>query len=210
MAITYPLVLPTGIVGIRDIVITPSTVVGIDKSPFTLERQVQRFPGQLWKADITLAPMLRPDAEEWISFLLSLEGRLGTFLLGDPNGGTPRGVGTGVPLVDGVQASGLNILNTKGWTTGITGILKKGDYFSLGTGTSTRLYKVIYADVDSDGGGLATLTIWPRLRTPTVDNEPLTINNATSTFALNTNEMPFALDPTLFYTGFNIPAEEAI
>ncbi len=35
--------------------------------------------------------MNREDAEQWVSFLMKLYGQKGTFLLGDPLGGTARG-----------------------------------------------------------------------------------------------------------------------
>jgi hypothetical protein len=86
MAISYPLSLPT-VSGIRAVEFRAVNAVAYSASPFTFAGQAHAYPGQMWQADVTLAPMRdRADAEEWNAFLLSLRGQFGTFLLGDPNG----------------------------------------------------------------------------------------------------------------------------
>lgn len=90
MAITYPLSFPsTG--GISNIMFTATDVIGISQSPYTFQQQLFQYPGQRWEASVTLPPMKRDDAEEWVGFLLSLKGRLGTFYLNDPNCLEPQG-----------------------------------------------------------------------------------------------------------------------
>lgn len=84
MPITYPLNTPTNI-GIANITLMAENAVAVSQSPFTFSQQVVAHPGQRWAASISLPPMKRQDAENWIAFLLSLKGQVGTFLLGDPN-----------------------------------------------------------------------------------------------------------------------------
>jgi hypothetical protein len=102
LAIQYPLAWPTHR-GLRDIVIRRRKIVGGARSPFSiLSEQFYEWPGnERWEADINLPPMGRNDASPWIAWLLSMDGPIGTFLMGDPDGATPRGLGTGVPQVDG-------------------------------------------------------------------------------------------------------------
>ncbi|MDV2503077.1 MAG: hypothetical protein RX318_03910 [bacterium] len=197
MAISYPLSLPAS-PGVRAVALSARRVVAMTASPTTGQQQVQAHPGQWWSAQVALPPMVRADAEAWLSFLLKLDGRFGTFLLGDPAAPTPRGVATGTPLVNGASQAG-NQLVTDGWTVSTTGILKAGDYIQLGTGTSTRLHKVL-DDANSDGGGNATLTIWPNLRTSPADDDPITVSNAKGTFRLAQNEMPWEVDEALIYS----------
>lgn len=90
MAITYPLNTPTNI-GIANITLMAESAVAVSQSPFTFTQQVVAHPGQRWAASISLPPMKRVDAENWIAFLLSLKGPTGTFLLGDPNAVNPQG-----------------------------------------------------------------------------------------------------------------------
>ncbi|MCH8156488.1 MAG: hypothetical protein IID18_01840 [Nitrospinae bacterium] len=193
MPITYPLAMPTNRkpAGVR---FTPFSVVGVSRSPFSLAQQVQEFDGQMWQAEVDLPKMFRNQAEEWIAFFLKLNGMRGTFLLGDPAGTLPRGVGTGTPLVKGAgQAARQDQLITDGWTISTTGILKAGDWLQIGTGSSSHLHKVL-DDADSDASGDATLTLWPKLREIPNDNETLSVNDAKGVFRLTTNEMPWELE----------------
>jgi hypothetical protein len=206
VAITYPLTPPSSPTYSRAR-LTGVPVVGVSKSPFSGSQQVYQHPGQWWEAELALPPMVRADAEEWISFLLKLNGIYGTFFLGDPLGATARGIATGTPLVDGGSQTG-NSLDTKGWTAGQTGILKAGDYIQLGGGASTRLYKVL-ADADSDGGGLSTLTIWPNLRTSPLDSDTVTVSSCVGTFRLASNETLWDMDEARHY-GISFGAVEAI
>ena len=89
MAISYPLTFPTA-TGIKSVVISPISVVGITRSIYTLEEQVQAHPGQAWQADVNLPIMNDVNAQEWIAFFLSLNGIQGTFLMSDPTGPIPR------------------------------------------------------------------------------------------------------------------------
>lgn len=180
---SYPLSLPSNrqIASVR---MNAIDVVGMSQSPFTGAQQVYKYPGQFWEADISLRPMNREEAEQWIAFMLRLKGAYGTFLLGDPNGGTARGVATGTPLVNGSSQTGENLI-TDGWTSGVTGILKAGDYIQLGSGATAKLHKVLQ-DVNSDGSGNATLNIWPDLRTSPSDNAAITVANPKGVFRLTT------------------------
>jgi hypothetical protein len=206
MAISYPLNLPTAS-GIMRVRLVANDVVGVSQSPFTAAQQVYRYTGQFWEADITLPPMKRADAEYWISFLLKLNGPYGTFLMGDPNGTSPRGVATGTPLVNGAGQAG-NELVTDGWTTSQTGILKAGDYIQLGTAATSRLYKVL-DDVNSDGSGNATLTVWPDLRSSPSDNAAITVSNTKTTFRLTSAQTSWDINEATIY-GLTFGAREAL
>ncbi len=206
MAITYPLSLPS--VGLfTRFSLTGQSANAESRSPFTFERQIQTHQGMLWLAGITLAPMKRVKAEEWRTFFAKLNGLQGTFLMGDLGAKLSRGIATGTPQVDGAGQTG-QVLNTKGWTTGVTGILLAGDYIQIGTGLTSRLYKNLN-DVDSDGGGLAVLDIWPRLRESPADSATIVVNNAEGLFRLGSNLNLSEVATNAFY-GFGFRAIEAI
>lgn len=205
MAITYPISIPnTDIAKVR---LVANNIVGVSQSPFTAVQQVYKYTGQFWEADITLPPMKREQAEYWISFLLKLNGSYGTFLLGDPNGQTARGVATGTPLVNGASQTG-NELITDGWTTSTTGILKAGDYIQLGSGATAKLYKVL-DDVNSDSSGNATLTLFPDLRTSPADNATITVSNPKGVFRLNAGATSWDINEASVY-GITFGAREAL
>jgi hypothetical protein len=206
MSITYPLQLPSNrqIARVR---LTSTDIVAISQSPFSGAQQVYQYTGQFWEADVTLRPMNRDEAEYWISFLLKLNGSFGTFLLGDPNGRTPRGVATGSPRVFGANQSG-NVLETDGWTANTTGILKAGDYIQLGSSATARLYKVL-DDVNSDSSGRASLNIYPKLRSSPSDNALITTQNTVSVFRLNSNQSSWDITEAQIY-GINFGAKEVL
>lgn len=206
MAITYPLAIPSN-KGLAKVRLTANNVVGVSQSPFTARQQVYKYTGQFWEADISLPPMKRSDAEYWISFLLKLNGSYGTFLLGDPNGATARGVATGTPLVNGANQTGTDLI-TDGWTPNTTGILKAGDYIQLGTGSTSLLHKVL-DDVNSDGSGNATLTLWPDLRSAPSDNAAIVVSSTKGVFRLTSGEQSWDINEATFY-GITFGAREAL
>ena len=174
MAISYPLALPAA-TGIKSVIITPISIVGMTRSIYTLEEQVQVHPGQAWQADINLPIMNEVNAQIWIAFLLSLNGVQGTFLMSDPTGALPRGVASSnrnpSPLVDGAGQSG-NELNIDNCPVNITDYLKVGDYIQLDYG-----YHRLLEDVSTNAAGEANLSIWPNLRRSPANNESVrTIN----------------------------------
>lgn len=205
MSITYPLSIPSN--DIAKVRLTVTDIVGVSQSPFSGAQQVYRYSGQFWEADITLPPMKRAVAEYWISFLLKLNGSYGTFLLGDPNGRTPRGSVAGSPLVYGGSQTG-NELETDGWTPSAEGVLLAGDYIQLGTGATSRLYKVL-DDVNADSSGRATLTIYPNLRVSPSDNDPVFTSNTKTVFRLSNNQISWDINEASAY-GITFGAREAL
>jgi len=202
MTITYPIDLPDSPSPAK-VRIYPRSVVSASVSPFTGSQQMYLHQGQVWQADITLPNMRRADAEPWVAAFLQLNGRYGTFRLGDESGRTPRGIATGTPLVKGASQTG-QVLLTDGWTISQTGILKQGDYIQIGE----RLYKVM-VDANSDGSGNATLDIWPRLRESPADNAAIITSNCTGLFRLTSNEMPWDVSPGIIFS-MSFSAVEAI
>lgn len=209
MAITYPLALPTA-TGIKTIRLDPRAVVGESRSPFTGSGKIYEFPGQWFEAAVTLPPMKRADAEKWNAFRMKLNGKKGTFLMGDPNAPTPRGSAAstpGTPLVKGAGQSG-NTLIIDGLPLSATGYLLEGDYIQLGTGSTSRLYKIL-EDVNTNGSGEATLTLWPNLRTSPNDNDAVIVSNTVGLFRMMDNAMGWDIDEAAIY-GISFNALEAL
>ena len=199
MAITYPLTTPTNKT-IADINLIARNVVGVSTSPFSFKQQVYQFQGQRWEADITLPPMKREDAEQWVSFLMKLYGQKGTFLLGDPLGGTARGsasTSAGTPVVNGASQTG-GTLAIDGLPASATGYLKAGDYIQLGSAATAQLYKVLN-DANSNSSGEATLDIWPNLRASPSDGATVVVSNAKGVFRLASNETIWNINKLALY-----------
>ena len=209
MAETYPLTFPTQ-TGVAAVEFTATDVVSVSQSPFTFSQQVVRHAGARWSATISIPPVKRSDSEYWNSFLLRLRGQFGTFLLGDPNGATPRGSAAsaaGTPVVNGASQTG-NELNIDGLPASATGYLKAGDYIQLGSASTARLYKVL-EDVDSNGSGEATLNLWPDLRSSPADGAAVVVSSAKGVFRLSNNEAVWTINNAGFYS-ISFAAVEAL
>lgn len=194
MAITYPLPLPVSI-GIAQITFRPINMVAISQSPFTFSQQVHAYAGEKWGADIVLPRMNKPSAEPWMAWLTALRGRYGTFHLTDPANPTPRGTATAATITGALGARSV--------TVDMTGTLLAGDYFSLGSGASKRLYKVL-----QDQSGDGTLEIWPALRAA-ASAATADLTAATGVFRLLTNAPDWTIEGAAQYTSA-FSCEEAL
>lgn len=193
--------------GVRSIELRAVNAVIYEMSPFTFAGQAQASSGQMWQADVSLPPMKREDAEKWIAWLVSLRGQFGTFNMGDPSAATPRGVATGTPRVNGASQTGEG-LNIDGCTPDITGWLKAGDYIQLGAAGTATLHKVL-ADVDTNGSGQATLSLWPHIRSAPADNDTVVVSDTVGRWRLSSNESSWSVNEASVY-GITFSAMEAI
>ncbi len=189
MAITYPISLPSTP---AQVTITPVDTVAMSKSPFTSQQSVYAHPGEYWQIDIKTPNMDTEDGRPFVAALTSLRGMYGSILLGDPACKSPRGAVTGSPTVDGSGQTGFE-LAVQSLPVSTTGVFLAGDYIQIGTGSSAKLYMVM-ADADSDASGLATLDIWPRLRTSPTDGQAIIYNSPVGVFRRMSNEMPWTWD----------------
>lgn len=133
MAIAYPLS-PPAIAGIgpQDFTLSEINVAGETESPFTLGRQIQQWPGQRWEIEANLPPMLKPQAEPWVSFLGALFGKVGFFNMGDYSRPTPQGPmssnGSLALAVTGVNPSGSQSLLLRNCAASVPNWAVAGDY----------------------------------------------------------------------------------
>ncbi|MCK5641910.1 MAG: hypothetical protein KAJ19_13995 [Gammaproteobacteria bacterium] len=170
MAVTYPLTPPSNVL-FRSARFSLLANTAVYQSPLSKTEQRLERAGALWAATYVL-PVMQPDAaSEWTAFFTSLRGRFGTFYGYDPARTSPRGIGTGTPLVNGASQTGHSLV-TDGWTISQTGIMKAGDPLEV-----DGKYYMMAEDVNSDGSGNATLEIEPKLRTSPPTNDPITVTN---------------------------------
>lgn len=207
MAISYPLAFPTS--GINHITIRRRKIVGASRAPFSiLSEQFYEWPSnERWEADIDVPVLERADADAWIAWLLSLDGPVGSFLMGDPAYTTPRGAATGTPQVDGAGQAGKELVVKTGLGT-TANWLRAGDWLQLGSGSSARLYRTLQ-DVSLASDGRATLDIRPKLRRATVDSETITLTAAKGLWRLDGNTVDYAIDAARKYRPATIMAVEA-
>jgi len=140
------------------------------QSPLSGSIQTKEIPGTRWKVVLQYGILWEDDIRKLQAFLAEMNGMAGRCHLWDLSRETPRGVGTGTPLVKGGSQTGKT-LNTDGWTPNQTGILLAGDYFEVNSEI-----KRMTANVNSDGSGNATLQFGPELRVSPSDNDPVKVN----------------------------------
>ena len=199
MAISYPVSMPAD-ARISGLELRAINATAYSQSPFTFSGQAHSYSGQMWTADVSLPPMRRADAEKWIAFLLSLRGQFGTFFLGDHVGISALGTATALTI------SGSANANTVSATVANSKTLKAGDYFQLGSGSTTTLHKVL---VDYTGtGSAADLEIWPSLRS-TASSASADLTSPKGIFRLATNETAWSIDNLAVY-GITFAAIEAL
>jgi len=163
----------------------------------------------MWQADIVLPPMNRPDAEQWVAWLVSLKGQLGTFFLGDPTAELPMGSARNADtiLVSGSVSSGSTI-NIKSAPASQSDYLKAGDFMQIGSGTSRQLFKVLL-NASTDGTGAATVEVWPNVRTSIANNAAVTVEATAGIFRLSSNEQSWSVNNSSIY-GISFSAMESI
>jgi hypothetical protein len=206
MPVTFPITAPTD-PDAKVTTIQPRSAVAMSESPFSFAQQVQEHQGQQWRMVVQLPTMVRVKASEWVAFLTRLNGRAGTFLYAPPTWRIPQGSDLGAPVIAGAGQIGTDI-NTSGWTPNELGVLLRGDFVQFGSSSSARLH-MIQDDVDADGGGLATLILWPRVRAARPDLEAIVTTNPVGLWRLATNEMEWNVNDAQHF-GIAFPAVEVV
>ena len=133
-----------------------ATSVAEARSPFTGTSQIQDWGASWWEYQIGMAVTQGANARQLSAFFTALGGLRGRFLFPDPSIEVPITVGN--PYVTEAQSAGATTLQTAGWGLG----LRAGDFFQLGSDTTTRLYQLT-EDV-TPLGSEATLAFVPPLR----------------------------------------------
>lgn len=163
-------------------------------SPLSRSTQTIELPGARWQFSLTYQNLSDADARVLKAFLLSLRGAAGRFLLWDHAHPAPAGQAIGSPIVNGAGQLGTTI-NTAGWSSNITGLLLAGDYIQLGAEL-----KILTADANSNGTGLAALAFEPPLRTSPGNGSSIIIVKPTAVFRLIDDEQDrFQVAPGKFH-----------
>lgn len=156
------------------------TVTESFSSPETGHEQTADVPGVArWMAAMVFNDLTRSEAFDLEAFLVECNGQAGRFYLWNMARETARGMATGTPVVDGAANYG-GLLATRDWTPNVNGILKRGDYFSVGDEL-----KMLRADANADAYGRATLLLGPNLRNVPTDGTAIVTASPKGIFRLS-------------------------
>ena len=202
---SYPLTLPTT-TGIVTQNWGLNRVIAVTETLFTNTQQVVEHEGAQWTTTMTLPPMKKDKAAQWLAFFMSLRGRRGTFKLGDQDRKTIQGVATGTIRVNGASQTG-NQVALDGFANSTNNVFKAGDYIQI----NSYLYMVI-EDVNSNGSGEANVKIEPSLRSgiETINDDTTVLySNTTTIMRLDNNEIQWDTDQVSNY-GISFACSEAL
>lgn len=198
MSLTYPLT-PPAAPTVREMSYRVVNVVGFNKSPYTGQQQAIAWPGQWWEVDVELPPLENAAADEWLAFLLALQGRLGTFYFGPSTKKTNRGGVTGTAQVGaGVPANGTGLV-----TKTHSGTFAVGDWLQIGATTAAKLHRVVKVNSQY------SYDIFPRTRSAYADGTSITYTNPVGLFRLATNQAEWSVN-LAHLTGLRFSAQEAL
>ena len=138
-----------------------------------------------------VTPQLSEDQHRlFTAWILSMQGRIGTFLAFDPDRKEPATKNGGFPgngLVNGAGQTG-NALATDGWPVSSL-ILKAGDLVQV----ESQLFEIA-SDVTSDASGNATLQFQPAMRVSPADDVQVVTSNPVMTARLKEPDIMWLTD----------------
>lgn len=182
MAITYPLAMQSR--NPKAFTLKSRNVVGINTAPTSLVAQRYRWVGgERWEGELNFGSEVGANGRDIAGWLTSLLGAYGTFLAGDPSSATARGsagVTPGTPVVSGSHSALSQTLAISTGLGTVTGYLKRGDFISLGSGSTRRLHQILQ-DLNLTAGA-GTADIWPSLRTSYSNGTTVVVANTTARF----------------------------
>jgi len=205
LAVSYPLSTPTTI-GFESIELRAINAVATSQSPFTYKQQIVSHGGQRWEASVNIPPVRRDLAGEWKAFLTALKGPTGTFLLGDPDYSSPRGVAATFPGSPTITSQSGETISVTGASPNKTNWLLAGDYIQIGTSSDATLHQVLQS-ANTNSSGATTLEIWPGLRS--TRSGSIIVNNPKGLFRLKSNASSWSINSSSAY-GISFEAVEAI
>lgn len=144
----------------REITWIAQSAVGRSESPFTLTRQTYDYGSSRLRAIVSIPPMTRSKANDWLAFFAKIRG--GEFYLGDSSRADVTTSET--PRVK-TQASSGSTLSTELWTPSTSNLLAPGDWFDVVASNGKKCLFQCLEAVASDGSGEATISIFPNVRT---------------------------------------------
>lgn len=209
MPVSYPASMPTS--GLTSLSWTNATSSTLTKSPFSFQGQAQSYGGAIRYASITVENLTRQDAEDWVGFLDSLNGTMGTFLFGDPMAVAPMGVGGGSPTVRSINNTTRDSISANtSLTSNVSAWLRRGDWIQIGTGVDARLYKVLnQVNITGSTGASNTINLWPTYRRTPVVGESIIINSPKGLFRRSSAAYSYTEDNGCKY-GLSFDCEEVI
>ena len=189
---SYPLTLPSA-PAFQKARWSLKRVTAVSESPFTGQQQVYDYGYAPWTATLSLPPMLRADAANWEAFMMKLHGRVGTFLLFDPDAKAPQGGVTTSATLEGAVAIGDFTIGIDTNNANMTNVFKAGDYIQIGSAAAAKLYMIV-DNANSNSSGVATVNIEPPIKVAASDGAAVDYTSAVGVFRMDTADLGWDTD----------------
>ena len=150
--------------------------------------QVRTLGGQRWSFTAKYNPMTREEFQPVFAFVMSQQGRFGTFTIVPPVIGNASGDVSGTALVNATTAAGA----TSVAMDGITGTIKAGDFIKFAS--HSKVYMVT-----ADRAGAGSVSIEPPLVSGVTDNEAITYDSVPFTMRLANDVQSYNLASNEYY-----------
>ena len=150
--------------------------------------QVRTLGGQRWSFTAKYNPMTREEFQPVFAFVMSQQGRFGTFTIVPPVIGDASGDVSGTALVNATTAAGA----TSVAMDGITGTIKAGDFIKFAS--HSKVYMVT-----ADRAGAGSVSIEPPLVSSVTDNEAITYDSVPFLMRLANDVQSYNLASNEYY-----------
>jgi len=150
--------------------------------------QVRSLGGQRWSFTAKYNPMTRAEFQPVFAFVMSQQGRFGTFTIVPPVIGDASGDVSGTALVNATTAAGA----TSVAMDGITGTIKAGDFIKFAS--HSKVYMVT-----ADRAGAGSVSIEPPLVSGVTDNEAITYDSVPFLMRLANDVQSYNLASNEYY-----------
>lgn len=146
-------------------------------------RQVRGIGSQRWAITASYNPMTRAEFMPVFSFIVAQDGQFETFQFVPPIVGTTAGSATGTVTTNTSVAIGATTVSL----TGLTGVLKAGDYVKFAN--HSKIYMLM-----ADRSGAGTVAIQPPLVAAVASGQGVTYVNVPFTVRLNNDLQEYTLN----------------
>jgi hypothetical protein len=150
--------------------------------------QVRAIGGQRWSFTAKYNPMTRDEFKPVYAFVLSQQGRLGTFQITPPVVSSASGNVSGTMLANGAHSIGDSTIAVDG----SSGTIKAGDFVKFNG--HSKVYMVI-----ADLTGAGTLSIEPALVENVANNEQVIYDNVQFTMRLENDIQEYGITSFEYY-----------
>ena len=198
--------LPAGVRNPADETWDPVPISQTMTSPLSAATQTAELAPARWKAALTYRTVPESNWRLWMALKAQLRGQANRLYVGPFVFAKPRGLAGGAPVVNGNGQTG-NTLNVRGCTASQSPWLKVGDLFHYASPNWQQMHIVVGADVASDSGGHAALTIEPAIRESPSDGAPIVTASPQCIMGLVTDDLPLKFTPPAI-AEFTVQLEE--